>query len=65
MLVKQDSTLYTYPVHEESRIEQSIPHQYRLCQKHDGNLVLQGAFQWSQGFLGGIEWRDLPTVKEE
>lgn len=35
---------------------------YRLAIKHDGELVLQGAFQWSHGTEGGFDWKDIPTV---
>ncbi len=49
---------------EPGRIENSQPVSFRLLQKKDGPLVLQGAIRWAQGSDGGIEWRDLPTVIE-
>lgn len=48
-----------------ARIENSAPSAYRLMEKKDGSLVLQGAYNWSQGMEGGHEWRDVPTVKEQ
>lgn len=44
-----------------ARIESGSPVGYRLARKPDGDIVLQGAFQWSQGCDGGIEWREIPT----
>ena len=38
--------------------------QYRLMKKKDGELVLQGAFQWSDDTRGGIEWFDIRTEIE-
>lgn len=36
---------------------------YRLANKSDGTLVLQGCYTWHEGLSkSGIEWRDLPTV---
>jgi hypothetical protein len=43
----------------------SAPIEYRLRKKSDGTYVLQGAFEWWQGALSGIEWRDLETVEGE
>ena len=47
-----------------ARIESTVPAAYRLMQKNDGRLVLQGAYTWSQGSEGGYEWRNIETVKE-
>lgn len=47
-----------------ARTEYRAPAAYRLLQKKDGTLVLQGAYYWTQGALGGHEWRDIPTVVE-
>lgn len=44
-----------------TRIEYDIPSAYRLARKPDGELVLQGAYQWQEGFNYGHEWRDIPT----
>lgn len=45
-----------------ARIEDQVPRAYRLGRRH-GELVLQGAFFWSQGWdKGGHEWRDIPIV---
>lgn len=44
------------------RIEEQTPRAYRLGRRN-GELVLQGAFFWSQGWeKGGHEWRDIPIV---
>lgn len=48
-----------------ARVEHGVASGFRLCKKLNGDLVLQGCFQWSQGTEGGFEWRDLPTVTEE
>lgn len=43
------------------RTEEGTPRAYRLGKRH-GELVLQGAYFWTQGFEGGHEWRDIPIV---
>lgn len=48
-----------------ARAESTTPAAYRLMEKADGRLVLQGAYQWSEGSVGGHEWRDVETVKEQ
>lgn len=45
-----------------ARVEHGTPCAYRLARYPDGSVVLQGAFKWERGALGGVEWRDLPTV---
>ena len=51
---------------QAARFENNIPFSYRLKRlKETGELVLQGCFQWTQGWKTGHEWRDLPTVEEE
>ena len=47
------------------RLESQAPAAYRLMEKADGKIVLQGAYQWSQGDTGGHEWRDIEPVKEQ
>lgn len=48
------------------RIESLDPKVYRLA-KRNGEMVLQGAYYWSDmqdGMpCGGFEWRDIPTVE--
>ena len=44
------------------KVEQNIPTAYRLARKKDGTIVLQGAYQWSQGLQGGFEWREVQMV---
>lgn len=45
-----------------ARIENGTPTGYRLARKPDGELILQGAFQWSEGCNDGVEWREIPTL---
>lgn len=41
----------------------STPTNFRLARKPDGELILQGEYQWHHGFNEyGSEWRDLETV---
>lgn len=47
------------------RTESSKPEAYRLCRKADGILILQGLFTWAEGMMGGVDWRDLPTVDDD
>jgi hypothetical protein len=35
---------------------------FRVAQYPDGSKRIQGAYAWSQGSMGGVEWRDLPLV---
>ena len=45
------------------RTEKATPDAYRLAKKSDGELVLQGAYMWQEGWTNyGHEWRDIPTV---
>lgn len=46
-----------------ARIEAPFPNGFRIAQYPDGSTRIQGAYAWSQGQLGGIEWRDLPIVQ--
>ena len=48
-----------------ARIESGTPTGYKLKKKKNGDYVLMGVFQWSEGFCGGFEWRELPTEIEE
>lgn len=46
------------------------PESYRLVQKRDGTLVLQGLFEEANLLGNGLKntchkWRDIPTVIEE
>ena len=34
----------------------------RLAQYPDGNQKIQGAYQWTQGFDGGLVWKDMPIT---
>lgn len=44
------------------RMEQTLA-AVRMAQYPDGSQRLQGAVRWSEGIMGGVEWRDLPIVK--
>lgn len=47
-------------------VQESGPHSFRLARKPDGELVLQGAFERTQGFARHtIVWRDQETVAWE
>lgn len=45
-----------------ARVVELSPREYRLAQDPWGKLTLQGAYRWSEGREGGVEWRDIPTV---
>ena len=48
-----------------AKVEEPAPRHYRLMKKMSGELVLQGAFYWHQGWgKAGFEWRDIPTEIE-
>lgn len=48
------------------RTESNTPVMYRLLQKKDGTIVLQGAYQfWDSDGCCGHEWRDIMTEVEE
>lgn len=47
-----------------ARVESTAPNGYKLKRKASGEYVLMGAFQWTQGTMGGIEWRELETEFE-
>ena len=46
-----------------ARVEGGTASAYRLMRRN-GELLLQGAYQWQQGSDGGITWRDIPTEHE-
>jgi len=48
-----------------TRVENTLPSEYRLAKKTDGILVLQGAYYWQEGSDSGYKWRDIPTVELE
>jgi len=47
-----------------AKVRSNQPVAYRLVQKVDGTLVLQGAFYWTEGSSGGHGWEHIPTIKE-
>lgn len=54
---------YKVGVAAGSRIVDKYPKTLRRVVYPSGREALQGAYQWSQGFDGGIEWHDLPLIK--
>jgi len=46
-----------------SRMESLEPSIYRLARKSNGDVVLQGAYRWTEGQMCGHTWRDIPTVE--
>lgn len=48
-----------------ARLQSTQATAYRLMQKLDGTLILQGAFGWTEGLNGGHEWIDIPTIIEK
>ena len=52
--------LNAFPV----RTVSSKAYGYRLMKKKDGELVLQGAYQWSSDTDSGVEWFDIRTEVE-
>ncbi len=53
---------YTTKAIKVARIESTVPTTFRVAQYPDGSRRIQGAYQWSEGWQGGITWRDLPMV---
>jgi hypothetical protein len=49
-----------------ARRESGAPVAYRLARYRTAegavHLKLQGAYRWTEGASGGIEWRDIETV---
>ena len=45
-----------------ARIEACFPNGLRIAQYPDGRQELQGAYSWSQGNMGGVDWKPLPVV---
>lgn len=57
---------YSGEIHKLSiaavKVEYSTPRAFRIGRMPDGSIVLQGAYLWTQGDLGGIDWRTIPVV---
>ena len=45
------------------RTESTLPMTLRQVQYPTGRIAIQGGYQWTEGWEGGIEWRDLPLVQ--
>ena len=49
-----------------ARVGSTVPVAYRLARYRTAegavHLKLQGAYRWTEGANGGIEWRDIETV---
>ena len=61
----ENSDLYVSTV-SAAKVVSTIPSKYRLMKKKSGELVLQAAYMWQQGWdKSGFDWEDLETVTEE
>lgn len=57
-------TEFTTAIIAPARTESTAPNAYRLAKKANGELMLQGAYMWQEGWSNyGHEWRDIPTVE--
>jgi len=45
-----------------ARTEDSSPVALRMAKYPDGREAVQGAYRWTEGFSGGVAWRDLHVV---
>lgn len=55
-LIRTDITL------KPIRTESNMPSTFRYARYPNGELRVQGGYVWSEGWQGGIAWRDLPIV---
>lgn len=46
-----------------ARIEAPFPNGFRMAQYPDGSMELQGAYIWSEGWVGGVIWKPLPIIQ--
>ena len=45
------------------RTQASLPSMYRLAKLPNGEMVLQGSYQWFESENNyGFEWKEIPTV---
>lgn len=70
MYKHQDLHLQPYTLKAEcvegfgfSRTESEHAVSFRQVQYPDGRTVMQGAYQWTEGFSSGWTWRDLPIIQ--
>lgn len=57
--------VFKYPIFiSAAKVKSTQASGYRLLQKTDGTIVLQGAFGWTEGSNGGYDWEDIPTIIE-
>lgn len=61
-----DDSSYCYggENHTTMIMESSIPVRYRLLNKKDGSIILQGLFEQRSDMFYSSEWRDLESVVE-
>ena len=45
-----------------TRTEETMAISVRAAQYPDGRKIMQGAYRWTEGFKGGVIWKDLPLV---
>lgn len=50
---------YTAPF----RTVSNVPTTFRVAEYPDGARSIQGGYPFTEGWVSGIEWRDLPMVK--
>lgn len=49
--------------YKPSRVVSNMATGFRMAQYPDGTQKIQGAYQWTEGFQVGYEWKDLPIVE--
>ena len=46
-----------------ARVKNQTAVAYRLARKKDGSIILQGCFQWQEGWdKSGHDWEEIPIV---
>jgi hypothetical protein len=45
-----------------ARVESQFPNMFRQAVYPNGEVVIQGAYAWTEGNEGGVIWKDLPLV---
>jgi hypothetical protein len=43
-------------------VESQFPNMFRQAVYPNGEVVIQGAYAWTEGNEGGVIWKDLPLV---
>jgi hypothetical protein len=50
---------------DNGRTFSAKPSMYRLFKKKNGELILQGFFEWWSNNGGGGDWEDIETIEED